>query len=443
VGGPPTTLPKPGSPPSPPPDPTAILSAVQADLAQLTAIQAYGQARAAVANSQQGVDTADSALHAAVATQSAARTAVSAAASQVSQSVDRLRHLALAAYMGLGYVTPAAGPVGDQPAGNGTVSSPGGLTGSAALDARELLQLVAVRDRTRLSDTRRTLEQAQAANGTAGQGVIRAQTAAAGARMTLTARQQTLRLLTRAAVTPGLASTLNLVQPPADQAAAGAGAGGAGEAVETASPSPSASPTILGPSTLSGPEMAGWFASTKRTANVTVALPQVTADYQSAGQQTGVRADLAFAQSVVETGYFSFPAGGQLTAKDNNFAGIGACDSCAHGWTFPNAQTGVSAQLELLEAYASPTPVPTPLVGSVGVGGCCPTWMALAGKWASSLVYGISIMTVYDGMLSWVIPQRLQAAGLGPAGASGSMTSTQPDSSIPATPPATPGTALP
>lgn len=415
---------------------------MQADLAQLTAIQAYGQARATVANSQQGVSAADSVLHAAVATQAAARTAVSTAATQVSQSVDRLRHLALAAYMGLGYVTPAAGPVGDQPAGDGTVSSPGGLTGSAALDARELLRLVAVRDRTRLSDTRRTLEQAQAADGTAGQGVVRAQTAVAGAQSTLTASQQTLRLLTRAAVTPGLASTLNLVQPPADQAA---DVTGAGAAVEAASTSLSASPTILGPSTLSGPEIAGWFASTRRTANVTVDLPQLAADYQSAGQQTGVRADLAFAQSVVETGYFSFPAGGQLTAKDNNFAGIGACDSCAHGWTFPNAQTGVSAQLELLEAYASPTPVPTPLVGSVGVGGCCPTWMALAGKWASSLVYGISIMTVYDRMLSWVIPQRLQAAGLDPAAASGSTTSTQPDSSIPAgsvpaTPPATPGT---
>ena len=71
--------------------------------------------------------------------------------------------------------------------------------------------------------------------------------------------------------------------------------------------------------------------------------------------------------------------------------------------------------MELLEAYASPTPVPTPLVGPVGVGGCCPTWMALAGKWASSLAYGISIMTIYHQMLTWVIPQRLVAAGLAAA----------------------------
>jgi hypothetical protein len=68
--------------------------------------------------------------------------------------------------------------------------------------------------------------------------------------------------------------------------------------------------------------------------------------------------------------------------------------------------------MELLEAYASPTPVPTPLLGSIGVGGCCPTWLALAGKWASSTAYGISILTIYQRMLNWLIPQRLVDAGL-------------------------------
>ena len=54
------------------------------------------------------------------------------------QAATRLRSLAVAAYMGVGYVTPAAGPVNDQAHGNGTVSTPGGLTGSAATDALEL-----------------------------------------------------------------------------------------------------------------------------------------------------------------------------------------------------------------------------------------------------------------------------------------------------------------
>ena len=76
--------------------------------------------------------------------------------------------------------------------------------------------------------------------------------------------------------------------------------------------------------------------------------------------------------------------------------------------------------MQLLDAYASPDQVPTNLIGDIGVGGCCPTWLALAGTWASSLQYGVSIMTVYQQMLAWVIPQRLMAAaiaGTAPAGA--------------------------
>jgi hypothetical protein len=175
-------------------------------------------------------------------------------------------------------------------------------------------------------------------------------------------------------------------------------------------------PTVLGPSLLSASEMAGWFTSTGAVANTTVPIQQLAAAYLQAGQSTGVRGDIAFAQSIVETGYFTFPAGGQLTGADNNFAGIGACDSCNHGWSFPDALTGVTAQEQLLEAYASPTPVSTPLVGSVGVGGCCTTWMGLSGTWASNTAYGFEILSVYEDMLQWALQQRLQTAGLVPAG---------------------------
>jgi hypothetical protein len=174
------------------------------------------------------------------------------------------------------------------------------------------------------------------------------------------------------------------------------------------------SPSILGPSVLDGAELAQWFASTGFKANATVTMTQLAADYETAGRATGVDYDVAFAQSVVETGWFSFPSYGQVTPQYNNFAGIGACDTCAHGWSFKTALQGVEAQMELLDAYASPEQVPTPLIGPVGIGGCCTTWISLAGTWATSLTYGISIMTVYNEMLAWIIPQRLTAIGLGP-----------------------------
>jgi hypothetical protein len=76
-----------------------------------------------------------------------------------------------------------------------------------------------------------------------------------------------------------------------------------------------------------------------------------------------------------------------------------------------DAQTGVEAQLELLRSYASTQPVPTPALGKVGVHGCCPTWMSLTGVWATSLAYGVSILSLYQQMLEWVIPQRAAAVG--------------------------------
>ena len=421
VGGPAVKPTKPGAAGAPPANPTAILTAVQADLSQVSAIQQYARARSAVNSSRQGVAAATAGVERATAAERQARARARHAQANVAQAATRVSQLALAAYMGLGYVTPAAGPVSDQPSGDGTVSTPGGLTGSAALDALTLVQVVAVQERKDLVASHAAVARAARAVEAATAGTASAQADLAGAEMQLSASQQTLSLMTRAATTPGLAATLDLPSPtsPPTTTAPARGPSGpttvpASRYVESDASAPLASsPTILGHTVLSAAEMARWFASTREKANVTVPMAQLTQDYVAAGQQTGVRADLAFAQSIVETASFTFPSYGQLTGKDDNFAGIGACDTCAHGWNFKNAATGVGAQMELLEAYASPKPVATPLLGrSVGVGGCCSTWLALAGKWASSTSYGISILTVYQDMLNWVIPERLVAAGL-------------------------------
>lgn len=180
-------------------------------------------------------------------------------------------------------------------------------------------------------------------------------------------------------------------------------------------------PTILGPAVLSGAQIAAWFASTGAQANTTVPITTLINDYVKAGRLTGVRADVAFAQSVVETGYFSFPAGGQDARSYNNFAGIGACDTCKHGWKFASAMDGVLAQQDLLSEYAStfvPDGAHATARARLGVAGCCQTWMGLAGVWATNPAYGFEILSVYNEMLNWALKSELARVGLGGLSAS-------------------------
>lgn len=68
-------------------------------------------------------------------------------------------------------------------------------------------------------------------------------------------------------------------------------------------------------------------------------------------EKEGVRAEVIFAQVCLETGYLSF--GGQVSAQQCNFSGIGATDDGAAGATFKNVRTGIRAQVQHLKGYAS------------------------------------------------------------------------------------------
>lgn len=65
----------------------------------------------------------------------------------------------------------------------------------------------------------------------------------------------------------------------------------------------------------------------------------------------GVKAEVIFAQICLETGYLQF--GGQVSAQQCNFAGLGATDDGAAGATFKNVSTGIRAQVQHLKGYAS------------------------------------------------------------------------------------------
>lgn len=73
--------------------------------------------------------------------------------------------------------------------------------------------------------------------------------------------------------------------------------------------------------------------------------------YLSEGEAEGVRGDVAFAQSCLETGNFRF-SGSAVTLEQNNFCGMGVTSNGMKGNSFESAQLGIRAQVQHLKAYA-------------------------------------------------------------------------------------------
>ena len=74
--------------------------------------------------------------------------------------------------------------------------------------------------------------------------------------------------------------------------------------------------------------------------------------YLSEGEAEGVRGDIAFAQSCLETGNFTF-SGSAFSLKQNNFCGLGVTQRGKAGLSFDTPQLGIRAQIQHLKAYAS------------------------------------------------------------------------------------------
>lgn len=73
--------------------------------------------------------------------------------------------------------------------------------------------------------------------------------------------------------------------------------------------------------------------------------------YLSEGEAEGVRGDIAFAQSCLETGNFGFSQSA-VTLDQNNFAGMGVTQNGMKGLSFDTPQLGIRCQVQHLKAYA-------------------------------------------------------------------------------------------
>jgi len=202
-------------------------------------------------------------------------------------------------------------------------------------------------------------------------------------------------------------------------------------------------PTILGSSLLTAEDLAA-FARARGRAHPSVDVEELARLFLEEGEAEGVRADLAWVQSLIETGYFSF-AGSMVEPEDHNYAGIGACDSCSRGHIYATPQLGARSQIQLLRTYADASATTArlarPVAGrapeQVGVRGCCATWMALAGVWATNRQYGISILKLYDDLLRFSV-QRRDAAAAAAAATPAPPTTVAAPAEVPVPPPTEP-----
>ena len=164
-------------------------------------------------------------------------------------------------------------------------------------------------------------------------------------------------------------------------------------------------------------------------------VPQSVLDmiplYLSEGAAEGVRGDIAFAQSCLETGNFAF-VDTAVTLDQNNFCGMGVLQKGMKGNSFATSQLGIRAQIQHLKAYATADPLAGACVDpryKWVAKGCAPyvEWLGQQenpkGKgWAAGEGYGKNILRILKDIVgdntaddepeSFVVPFLLKTNGL-------------------------------
>lgn len=123
--------------------------------------------------------------------------------------------------------------------------------------------------------------------------------------------------------------------------------------------------------------------------------------------QEGVKAEVAFAQAMKETGFLKY--GGDVKIEQFNFAGLGATGGGVPGNSFSSVRIGIRAQVQHLKAYATEESLNNECVDpryKYVDKGCAPyvEWLGIQENpehkgWATSPGYGYSIVNDYMKVL--------------------------------------------
>ena len=177
--------------------------------------------------------------------------------------------------------------------------------------------------------------------------------------------------------------------------------------------------SIMGLSSVSSQQLVNLYNSTGNTFpsyytenGRNVDLNRFAQLYIEEANAEGIRADVAFAQAMKETGWLKF--GGQVSISQFNFAGLGATDDGAAGMSFAQKygdnengiRMGIRAQIQHLKAYASTEPLNNACVDerfNLVKRGCAPYVEWLGQKenpngygWATGANYGQGIIDIMN-----------------------------------------------
>ena len=163
--------------------------------------------------------------------------------------------------------------------------------------------------------------------------------------------------------------------------------------------------SILGHPVATQEQCVRYLLSVNPRPAIAVTPERLVSYYYEEGEREGVRPDVAFAQALKETGYFSY--GGTVTPDQNNYCGLGTTSTTVKGAYFGSSQLGVRAHIQHLLAYASTHPPKAPivdprydLVRSVYGDNTLGHWEDLNGRWAvPGYTYGQSILELFNNIL--------------------------------------------
>jgi N-acetylmuramoyl-L-alanine amidase len=160
---------------------------------------------------------------------------------------------------------------------------------------------------------------------------------------------------------------------------------------------------VIGQSTVSIEKMVAFAKTVNPEAQD---LEEIAKSFIEVGNKYGVRGDVAFCQSLIETGWFKFDGGTAVTPDQHNYCGMGVTSKGMKGNSFDTVRDGVTAQIQHLYAYATKLPIPSddklldPRFKYV-TRGIAPHWEDLSNRWAMNENYGKHILSLYVRLVTF------------------------------------------